>query len=293
MLISCLMPTFNRPATRPWLLNEAVQSFLLQDYPNKELIICNDTPDQELLLARNHANIKVVNLPKRFDTLGNKLDWMIRNVAMGEYLCRWDDDDISLPWRLSLSRLMLQHTANMAGVKTFHTNGTLHAREWRPENHWYFNGDQIVKETQHPGNTHIAAIWHRDILGFTQMPPEPQSQTSQVGNTLPPSAVPVVYPGAPCPSGLEDQTFTSELRKRGYPYLGTLLPAEEIFYLYRWGVSDVHLSGRGGGERMQQTYQEIGQMKQTIPTYIIQPGWRNDYVRMAREAANSHPSKMD
>lgn len=279
MLISCLMPTFNRPASRPWLLNEAVQSFLLQDYPNKELIICNDTPGQELLLPRNYNNIKVLNISSRFDCLGNKLDWMIRNAASGEYLCRWDDDDISLPWRLSLSMLMLQHSATNAGVKSHYVDGKLLANEWRPENHWYFNGSQIVKETKHPGNTHIAAIWHRGILGYQQ-----NSKSEPL---------PVVYPGTPCPSGLEDQTFTSELRKRGYPHLGTLLPAEEIFYLYRWGVSDVHLSGRGGGERMQQTYQEIGQVSHTVPTYIIQPEWLHDYVQMARAAANIHPSHVE
>ncbi|WP_159462607.1 glycosyltransferase [Caballeronia glebae] len=36
-LISCIMPTYGRPA----YVDEAVAMFLAQDYPNKELIIVN------------------------------------------------------------------------------------------------------------------------------------------------------------------------------------------------------------------------------------------------------------
>jgi glycosyltransferase involved in cell wall biosynthesis len=38
--VSCLCPTFGRSA----VLGEAIDCFLRQDYPNKELLICNDSP---------------------------------------------------------------------------------------------------------------------------------------------------------------------------------------------------------------------------------------------------------
>ena len=54
-MISCLMPTYNRIPGRQFLIDEALESFLLQDYEDKELIICNDTPGQKLLREEQEA----------------------------------------------------------------------------------------------------------------------------------------------------------------------------------------------------------------------------------------------
>ena len=48
-LVSCICPTYNRPPRHQHLLEEAIASFLRQDYPNKELIVLNDCPGQELI----------------------------------------------------------------------------------------------------------------------------------------------------------------------------------------------------------------------------------------------------
>lgn len=245
-LVTCLLPTFNRIPRLTRLLEEAVQCFLLQDYPNKELILCNDTPGQEIHC--DFPQVRVINSHARFPTLGDKLHWMIEQ-AEGEYMCRWDDDDISLPWRLSLS---VEHLA-----------GGAH-REWRPENHWYTpvqNGELAFYHTQHPGNTHIMSIWHRDLLrGLT-------------------------YPGRPCPSGLEDQTFNSCIWEMGYPRRGTVLPLEDIFYLYRWGTGSKHLSGGGGGQKMQDTYVRLAEEQITAGYHMINPRWHLDYKGLAKAAA--------
>lgn len=102
MLVSCLMPTYNKAPDSLWLVEEAIECFLRQDYADKELIIVNDTPGQTLRLAEPLPNVLLVNLPRRANTLGEKRN-IVAALARGDVLFCWDDDDISLDWRISLS----------------------------------------------------------------------------------------------------------------------------------------------------------------------------------------------
>jgi glycosyltransferase involved in cell wall biosynthesis len=99
-MISCILPTYNRFPKSGKLVEEAVESFLRQTYREKELIILNDCPAQEIHFE--YPNVIVVNTPRRFTTLGEKLNAGF-GMAQGEFLCRFDDDDISLPHRLHTS----------------------------------------------------------------------------------------------------------------------------------------------------------------------------------------------
>lgn len=242
MLISCLLPTFNRYPYLAYLVEESVECFLRQTYADRELIILNDTPGQNIQFY--HPKVRVINTNFRYPTLGEKLHWMLQQ-AQGEYICRWDDDDLSLPWRLETSMNYLQG-----------------GKEWRPENHWYDPKDGELSITKHPGNTHIMSIWHRDIILDTG----------------------VTYPGKPCPSGLEDQTFNQHLWNLGYPRYGTMLPIEEIFYLYRWGTGSQHLSGAGGGDVMQRTYEKLATTTVTLGHFDIKPRWHTDHLARVNEA---------
>ena len=56
------------------LIEEAVESFLRQDYLRKELVILNDTPGQ--VIEFDHPRVKIINWPERYPTLGEK-----RNAA--------------------------------------------------------------------------------------------------------------------------------------------------------------------------------------------------------------------
>jgi glycosyltransferase involved in cell wall biosynthesis len=90
--------TFGRPQR---ILEEAVYSFLNQDYRGpKELLILNDFSRQTIVFE--HPQVTVVNRPERFGSVGEK-----RNAAAAlsrhDLLAVWDDDDISLPHRLSFS----------------------------------------------------------------------------------------------------------------------------------------------------------------------------------------------
>ena len=99
-MVSCICPTYGRPATYQHLLEEAVASFLRQTYPNKELIVLNDCPGQELVCQA--PDVRVVNRADRFPTLGDKYNAAV-SLARGDLIAPWEDDDISLPWRLALS----------------------------------------------------------------------------------------------------------------------------------------------------------------------------------------------
>jgi hypothetical protein len=99
--ISCMCLTF----ARPFLLEEAIESFLRQDYGGqKELIILNDFDRQTLRIE--HPEIHVINVTKRFRTLGEKRN-ACAALASFDLLFVWDDDDIALPHRISFSVRML------------------------------------------------------------------------------------------------------------------------------------------------------------------------------------------
>jgi glycosyltransferase involved in cell wall biosynthesis len=77
-------------------LEESIHSFLKQDYPldKRELIIVNDYPLQTLIF--DHPQIKIVNLSKTFDTIGEKENYATE-LCQGDIICQWDDDDVALP----------------------------------------------------------------------------------------------------------------------------------------------------------------------------------------------------
>ena len=101
-LVSCLCPTFGR-CGHAWqhLLEEAVESFLRQTDVHSELLILNDHPGQEIVF--DHPRVRVINQAQRFRTLGEKYNALVSHAA-GSLLAPWEDDDISLPHRLELSR---------------------------------------------------------------------------------------------------------------------------------------------------------------------------------------------
>lgn len=93
-LISCVLPTVGKIK----VLQESIQSFLNQDYPNKELILFNNYPFSDLIF--NHDNVLVINHKGEVHSAGQARN-LATMYARGEYICGWDDDDIVLPNKLS------------------------------------------------------------------------------------------------------------------------------------------------------------------------------------------------
>lgn len=99
-LISCLMVTRDRPR----LAARAVECFLAQSYPNRELVVIDGGESDQLqqgIEAISYPPIK----PHRARQAGRSMG-ELRNLAVekasGRYVCIWDDDDLYDPDRLSL-----------------------------------------------------------------------------------------------------------------------------------------------------------------------------------------------
>jgi glycosyltransferase involved in cell wall biosynthesis len=241
MKVSCICPTYNRPPDSQWLVEEAIESFLRQDYPDKELIVLNDCPGQELIC--DALDVCVINVPRRFRSYGEKLNAGIA-LAQGSHIALWNDDDIMLPWRLSKS---LERLAD--------------AGYYNPQVYWFL--DSAGLHTDHQmGVGHICSMFTRSAFD--------------------------VVDGYPHITGEEDQILDRRLKTHPGVKQASLsvLRIDEWFYIYRWGVSSVHLSGR---QPIEEWYKRIGEMPVEQGQYVLRPHWREDYVRSTRNAIGISP----
>ena len=92
--VSALCLTRNR---RQWL-PIAIQCFLSQSYPNKEMVIVADGEDVSDLVP-NDPRIRFVVIEEGFE-IGGKRNFSC-HIAQGDILMNWDDDDWSAPTRMA------------------------------------------------------------------------------------------------------------------------------------------------------------------------------------------------
>jgi hypothetical protein len=142
--VSAICLTYGRVA----ILEEAIQSFLLQDYQGpKELLVLNDLASQTLRF--DHPDVRVINLPLRFRTVGEKMN-AAAALCSHDLLFVWDDDDIYLPHRISLS------VQRLAETKGFFT----------PRLAWHWSDGQIEALA---GNTfHSGSCFRRELFDAVQ-----------------------------------------------------------------------------------------------------------------------------
>lgn len=93
------------------LIVEAIYSFLQQNHKEgDEMVIVNDYPLQTLIF--DHPKVKIYNLDKTFDTIGEKENFAIEKCS-GDLICTWDDDDIALPWHFDNIRKFWKEDTNI------------------------------------------------------------------------------------------------------------------------------------------------------------------------------------
>lgn len=100
-MVSILTLTYQRHH----LLEEAIQSYLLQlkGFENTtEMVIINDSPEVEYVF--NHPNIRIINHPTRFSSIGKKLEWGFQQCNT-PWIYRLDDDDLLSPYALEINEI--------------------------------------------------------------------------------------------------------------------------------------------------------------------------------------------
>lgn len=243
-LVSCLCATYNRPRSHQYLLEEAIESFVRQTYPNKELIVLNDCPGQELVC--DATGVRVVNVPERFPSLGDKWNAAVE-LARGDLLAPWNDDDISLPKRL-----------------TFSVERLGDADYFNPRRYWFHDSTGLHFDHS-MGYAHNASLFtRRAFLRVGGYPSISLGEDAAMDGALLAQMEHVVDP------------------LRGYPELET----SEWFYIYRWGVNPVHVSGRP----YEGYYREIGMLPIEEGRFRLIPHWQIDYEaetrRMLKDASS-------
>jgi hypothetical protein len=110
-LVSCVLPTYNR---RPFIAH-AIVYYLRQTHENSELIILDDGEDPIDDLVPDHPSIRYKRLPGKV-TLGAKLN-MGCEMARGEIIAHFDDDDWYASWRLAYQAEALARSgADICGI---------------------------------------------------------------------------------------------------------------------------------------------------------------------------------
>ncbi len=248
-MIGCILLTYNRfSSNREFLLSESLESFLRQTHEDSVLLICNDTPGQKLHVDPGlRQRVRIFNFDQRFPFLTDKIQAMIDQNLDCDMFCRWDDDDISLSNRLALSYERLTERNRL---------------EWRPTNYVWSMAPGKYEMISNPGNTHVMSLWRRKVLEAFPEGKYPQRI-----------------------SGWEDQTFNQYLSKFHIPQSdGERIAERDITYVYRWGSSDRHLSGRSNGknESLQAHYDLIGTQAIRPGDFLIHPFWKRDYESEVR-----------
>jgi len=111
-LISCLMVTRDRAD----LARFAIAAFLRQTYPQRELVIIDDGPNDALaryVEALARPEIHMLRLPDEGAPLGELRNRAV-DQARGVYVAQWDDDDLSDPQRLECQYHVLRQTGAKA-----------------------------------------------------------------------------------------------------------------------------------------------------------------------------------
>jgi len=148
-LVSCVCCTYNRKEP----LEEAIQCFIDQDYENKELIVLNDQEGVTLKIENCPDNIRIYNHPTRFESLGEKRNY-IKTLAKGEYFYVWDDDDIYTPIRISKSMEIFNNNKHIDIVKSEQALMSVDNKNYRVVNNLFHSQACVSKkymdENQYP-----------------------------------------------------------------------------------------------------------------------------------------------
>src|SRR5690606_29230089 len=111
--VSVLIPTYNRPH----FFEKALKSVLKQTYPHLEIIICDNSDNQQTkqivkkYQKLSNTQIKYVRNPKNIGPIANQQQCF--TLSTGEYINYLMDDDLFHPQKIEK---MLPYLVNDGGV---------------------------------------------------------------------------------------------------------------------------------------------------------------------------------
>lgn len=114
--VSVLMSVYN---TKEKFLREAIESILSQTFTDFEFLIVNDgsqNNSEEVILSYKDDRIKYIINEKNLGLVGSLNKGL--KIAQGEYIARFDADDISLPQRLEKQVKFMDENPNVGLLGT-------------------------------------------------------------------------------------------------------------------------------------------------------------------------------
>jgi O-antigen biosynthesis protein len=127
-LVSCIMPTAGRRGFVPL----ALEYFARQDYPAKELVVVDDGEDSVADLVEGRPGVRYQRL-ERPVVLGAKRN-IACELAQGDVVAHWDDDDWYAPSRLSVQvGKLLDSGADLSGARALPFYDGASGKAWRYE----------------------------------------------------------------------------------------------------------------------------------------------------------------
>jgi glycosyltransferase involved in cell wall biosynthesis len=133
-LVSCIMPTSNRRAFVP----DAIAAFFSQDYAPRELIVLDDGTESIADLIPADSRIRYLRSSER-RTVGAKRNAACE-LARGDIIVHWDDDDWHADWRISYQvEELLAANKQICGLDQLWYLDPKDSRAWR---YRYISGRQ-------------------------------------------------------------------------------------------------------------------------------------------------------
>ncbi len=242
--VSCICLTYGRPE----ILEEAIYSFLQQDYTGrKELIVLNDYPGQSLTF--DHPDVRVMNVAKRFRTVGEKMNVAVA-LASHDLLFVWDDDDIYLPHRLSFS------ASRFDPGKGF----------FKPDKAWLWNTGKLSGPAKNL--FHSGSCWSRNLFDAVNGYPAEGTGYDLVFER----ALEKQFPGSIATYAIspEEIYYLYRFAETGSYHLS--------------GFGD-YVAGRNIGHRQVEDYvnRQASTGKIPLGTVPLQPHWKTDYRQLVNE----------
>lgn len=112
-LVSCVMPT----TSHRWrFVQQSIDYFQRQTYPNKELLIVDDGSEPMVNVVPDDPQVRYVHLPGS-RTLGTKRNLCVE-AARGDLIMHWDDDDWMAPHRIRYQvDSLMREQAEVCGLR--------------------------------------------------------------------------------------------------------------------------------------------------------------------------------